>query len=118
MSDQRHAHAARAKELHASARRVQLRRREAQQRRLAGAVRPEQSPVLALPHRPGDGVDDVPALAVRTAPIDRDVVETYDVRHYANRAGSNSSSCGEVSPRIADATSSPHAKPSTLPCPE
>src|SRR5258706_9307681 len=118
MADQRHTHAARAEELHGAARRVQLRGGETQQRRLAGTVRPQQGPVLTLMHRPADGVDDVPALAAGTAAIHRDVVEAYDLGHYEKRTGSNSSSCGDVSPRIADATSSPHAKPSTLPWPE
>src|SRR6185437_6374357 len=38
--------------------------------------------------------------------------------HQEKRTGSSSSSCVDACPRMASATSSPHAKPSTLPWPE
>jgi hypothetical protein len=48
--------------------RAHLGRRDPEQRRLAGPVRPHDAPVLAFARRPVEGVEDHLADAVRAAP--------------------------------------------------
>ena len=66
--------------------RVHLRRSDAEQRRLARAVRPENGPVLAFANRPGRIANDEAALAVRAATVHRCVLEPDDVVRYGRVA--------------------------------